>query len=221
MSHLMFADDLLIFGEASESQMHCVIETFDKFYTLSGQDISYGKTSILFSSNDSRAMKRKLQHMSKFSCTKNFGRYLRVPLSGKNLKRADFQYIVDQVTASLNSWKRNSLALEGRITLAKSFIESIPLYTMMTNKPPKTCIDEIQSLHRKFVWGYTEDKKKILAIAWDKVTMPKHLGGVGLRDLNILNQVCIMKLGWTIHNNPSALWCNAMRKKNNMRNSSD
>lgn len=103
--------------------------------------------------------------------------------------------MADQVATRLNEWKNNSLALAGRITLAKSVIEAISLYHMMTNKFPKSFIDEIHRLYRKFVWGDTHYKKKIHAVAWDTVTKPKQLGGVRLRDLDVLNEVCLMKLG--------------------------
>lgn len=67
---------------------------------------------------------------------------------------------------------------------------------MMTNKLPKSIIDAIHGLQRKFVWGVAYDKRIIHYVAWDMVMMPKQLGGVGLHDLNTFNQVCLMKLGW-------------------------
>jgi hypothetical protein len=44
VSHLMFADDLLLFGEASENQMNCVMQILDTFCKLSGQEVSQAKT---------------------------------------------------------------------------------------------------------------------------------------------------------------------------------
>lgn len=46
--HLMFADDLLILGEATDNQIWCVMETLETFGTMSGQKISHEKTSICF-----------------------------------------------------------------------------------------------------------------------------------------------------------------------------
>ncbi|PNX73217.1 ribonuclease H [Trifolium pratense] len=34
VSHLMFADDLLLFGEATEAQMNCVMRVLNKFYSI-------------------------------------------------------------------------------------------------------------------------------------------------------------------------------------------
>lgn len=67
--------------------MYCVMETLDKFCAMSGQEMSHDKTSIMLSSNVNKTMQRKLEQISKFKCTKNFGRYLGVLLSGKHLKK--------------------------------------------------------------------------------------------------------------------------------------
>lgn len=213
MSQLMFANDLLISGEATESQMIYMMERLKKFCRMSGHDISHERTSILFSNNVNRSIQNKLQHISKFRITKRFGRYLGVPLSGKKLKKNDFQYIVDQVATRLNGWKKNSLALVGRITLAKSVIEAIPLYPLMINSLQKTCIEEIHRLQRRFVWGDSAEKKQIHVVALEVVTTPKQLGGVGLRDLNVLNQACLMILDWNLHHKADDFWCSVLRKK--------
>jgi hypothetical protein len=40
ISHLMFADDLLLFGEATEEQMECMINSLNNFCSMSGQEVS-------------------------------------------------------------------------------------------------------------------------------------------------------------------------------------
>jgi len=49
ISHPMFADDLLLFGQATEKQMRCVMQVLNQFCSISGQKISTEKTRILFS----------------------------------------------------------------------------------------------------------------------------------------------------------------------------
>lgn len=51
ISHLMFADDLLLFGEANEKQMKSVTKSLSTFCNLSGQEVNKNKSSILFSNN--------------------------------------------------------------------------------------------------------------------------------------------------------------------------
>jgi hypothetical protein len=47
----MFVDDLLLFGEATDSQIICVKNALECFCTMSGQQVSHEKTSIFFSKN--------------------------------------------------------------------------------------------------------------------------------------------------------------------------
>jgi hypothetical protein len=156
VSHLMFADDLLLFGEANENQMRCVIETLQQFCDMSGQQVSHEKTSILFSRNVERGTRNNLLRISGFKETTEFGNYLGVPLTGRATKRSDFQYILDQVTAKLSTWKAKQLSFAGRVTLAKSVKEAVPIYPMMSTKIPKSCLEDIQKMQRQFIWGDTD-----------------------------------------------------------------
>ncbi|GAU26489.1 hypothetical protein TSUD_361220 [Trifolium subterraneum] len=213
VSHLMFADDLLLFGEATENQMDCLMNILTKFCSMSGQEVSYEKTSILFSKNVSRHIRNKLVQKSGFRETNHLGKYLGVPLTGNAPRRSDFQYIINQVSAKLARWKVNQLSFAGRVTLAKSVIEATPIYPMMTNRIPKGCLEEINMLQRKFIWGETEGNNKYHAIRWEDVTRPKRFGGLGLRRLDTMNQACLLKLGWKFNSGASDLWCEVLHGK--------
>jgi hypothetical protein len=103
--------------------------------------------------------------------------------------------VIDQVNAKLMHWKANQLSFAGRVTLAKSVLEAIPIYPMMTNMIPKACIDEIHRIQRSFIWGDTDQARRYHAVGWEMVTRPKNLGGLGLRKLSTMNKACILKLG--------------------------
>jgi hypothetical protein len=68
---------------------------------------------------------------------------------------------------------KSTFFFAGRLTLAKSVIEVVPTYSMMSSKIPKACIDEIQKIQRNFIWGDTDQKRRFHVVGWDKVTMPK------------------------------------------------
>jgi len=50
-------------------------------------------------------------------------------------------------------------------------------------------------------------------VSWDVVTQPKHMGGLGLRRLDIMNKACLMKLGWELQNNGTNFWCSVLKGK--------
>ncbi|MCH89608.1 putative ribonuclease H protein, partial [Trifolium medium] len=149
--------------------------------------------------------------ISGFKETTHLGRYLGVPLLGRAPKRNDFQYLVDRVEAKLSGWKAKQLSFAGRVTLAKSVLEAVPIYPMMTSKIPKSCLEDIQRIQRSFIWGDTEGGRKFHAVSWDKVTTPKWMGGLGLRNLECMNQACLSKLGWKLFSGADDYWCQIMR----------
>lgn len=162
ISYLMFADDLLLFGESIKSQMPCVMRALNMFCIMSGQEVSHEKTSLVFSKNANKSMPSKLANLYGYRITNNLGKYFGVPLSGKMLRKNDFHYLVDQISTKLASWKKNSLSLAERITLAKSVLEVIPLYLMMTNRIPKAIVNEIHSMQNKFIWGDNRSKGRYM-----------------------------------------------------------
>lgn len=48
ITHLMFVDDLLLFGDATEVHMDRMKHTLNEFYAMHGQEISMDKSSIFF-----------------------------------------------------------------------------------------------------------------------------------------------------------------------------
>ncbi|WJX12193.1 hypothetical protein P8452_02716 [Trifolium repens] len=73
ISHLMFGDDLLLFGQALDEQMQCVMSTLESFCSLSGQKVSQEKTSILFSKNVTQDQQNSLQRISGYRNTACLG----------------------------------------------------------------------------------------------------------------------------------------------------
>lgn len=45
------------------------------------------------------------------------------------------------------------------------------------------------------------------------MTLPKSLGGLGIRDLGTMNKVCLMKMGWALRKNSDTLWSQVLNGK--------
>ena len=39
-------------------------------------------------------------------------------------------------------------------------------------------LDSLDRVTRNFVWGSTQDKRKLLMVSWEKITKPKEKGGL-------------------------------------------
>ncbi|GAU46050.1 hypothetical protein TSUD_191210 [Trifolium subterraneum] len=95
ISHLMFADDLLLFGQAVEENMIVVMDVLNKFCLMSGQQVNYDKSSIYFSRNVTADMRAILSAQAGLKETPNLGKYLGVPALGRAPRVQDFQYLVE------------------------------------------------------------------------------------------------------------------------------
>ncbi|KAL0790255.1 hypothetical protein Bca101_006501 [Brassica carinata] len=71
---------------------------------------------------------------------------------------------------------------------------------------PKGCIAAIESLCARFFWSGNIEKKEKAKIAWDTVCLPKKEGGLGIRSIQVWNQVLGLKFIWLLLSRSPSLW---------------
>ncbi|CAN1146010.1 LINE-1 retrotransposable element ORF2 protein [Linum perenne] len=165
LSHLFYADDLILFAEASEVQARVIRKCLDRFSAASGQEVSREKSAIFCSKNTNRHVSSLISLLLGIPLTQNLGRYLGVPILHDRVNVHTYQDILDRIDSKLAGWKVKSLSLAGRVTLAQSVLAAIPAYPMQTSVlPAKTC-EEIDRRIRNFVWGTTGEGWKVPLVA--------------------------------------------------------
>lgn len=78
LSHLFFADDLVLFSEASQVQMREIRKCLEVFCRVSGQRVSLAKSEIFFSQTVEQDAASRIMQEAKMPITNNLGRYLGV-----------------------------------------------------------------------------------------------------------------------------------------------
>ncbi|CAL1412749.1 unnamed protein product [Linum trigynum] len=68
-------------------------------------------------------------------------------------------------------------------------------------------------MNRDFVWAEEENKNKMHLVAWDKMTVPKKHGGVGIRPTRQANLAMLAKGGWRLIKEKETLWSQIMHAK--------
>ena len=64
---------------------------------------------------------------------------------------------------------------------------------------------------RNFWWGDEPDHRKIhYWIAWEKMMMPKHMGGMGFRDMKLFNQGAVGKTSLEAGGTPQEPVCSCI-----------
>lgn len=182
LTHLFFADDLLLFAEASPDQAKSISAVLDEFCCSSGEKVNQQKTTLYFSSNVSTGVARKIGKTLDFTITNNLGRYLGMPLLNSRVTKNTYQEIVDKVEKRLPAWSASHLSLAGRITLAQSVLQAIPIYAMQTTNLPISVKSKIDLACKCFLWSGNAKGRKLSQIIWSTVCQPKISGGLGFKN---------------------------------------
>ena len=139
------------------------------------------------------------------SPTNDLGKYLGVPLHHKRTLKLMYKDIVNRIHKKITSWGTKTLALTRRITLSKSVLTSIPLYSMQTTMLPTSICLEVDKLIKNFLWGNKLGIKKTHLVAWDKICADKKDGGIGLKKMMWSNEAFLMKLAYNLVKNKNSL----------------
>ncbi|KAK0580349.1 hypothetical protein LWI29_000920 [Acer saccharum] len=213
ISHLFFADDLILFGQASVRQAEIMRECMDTFCDLSGQQVSFPKSRVLCSGNINRKSAKIMADICGSPITSNLGNYLGVPLIHSRITKSTYKEILEKSQQRLASWKSASLSFAGRCTLIKAVASALPIYAMQSIKIPTEMCAKLDKLNRDFLWGNNAENKKIHLVKWDTVCTPKNKGGLGIKKTRLMNQALLAKAGWRMNQDTNGLWANILKGK--------
>lgn len=97
VSHLLFADDILLVAEASTSNVQIISDILLNFAASSGQTINKAKSCIFFSHNTPLHVATSINGQLGIAATSSLGRYLGVPIISGHKGRGDFSFLIDKV----------------------------------------------------------------------------------------------------------------------------
>ena len=80
--------------------------------------------------------------------------------------------------------------------MVKSVLQSMPMYLFSVLSTPKLVLKVIKSIQRNFLWAGRESREKFSLVSWEKVSIPKEKGGLGLRDPEVVGEVQGAKIWW-------------------------
>jgi exonuclease III len=211
ISHLLFADDTLIFCDADPHQLTSLRFVFTWFEAVSGLKINLGKSELVpvgEVSNMGLLVDILGCNLGSFPM-----KYLGVPLGAAFKEKAIWNPVLEKVERRLAGWKRLYLSKGGRVTLIKSTLSSIPTYLLSLFPLPVSVAHRLEKLQRDFLWGGIGEEKRFHLIRWDKVCLPLQNGGLAIKNLRLFNQALLGKWIWRFGNEREFLWRKVIEAK--------
>ncbi|RVW26986.1 putative ribonuclease H protein [Vitis vinifera] len=191
ISHLLFADDTIVFCEAKKESLLYLSWILFWFKAASGLKINLDKSMVIPVGEVEGVLE----------------------LAAEIGASSVWDGVEEKVRRRLALWKRQYLSKGGRITLIKSMLASIPLYQMSLFRMPKLVARRLEKLQRDFLWGGANGGNKAHLVKWEVVCADKEKGGLGLRKLVCLNKALLGKWIWRFARAKEELWKKVLEAK--------
>ena len=129
ITHTLFVDDVLIFGDRKVLEWQHIKSLIDTFHGASRMSISE-RESVLFHSCNCQETMDNIAHFFPYSW-KQLGAgliYLGFRLKPNNYLIVDWSWLLKKFQGRMNRWVPRWLLLGGRVTLVSSVLHSIPVF---------------------------------------------------------------------------------------------
>ncbi|KAL2234698.1 UNVERIFIED_CONTAM: hypothetical protein Sindi_1202000 [Sesamum indicum] len=114
-------------------------------------------------------------------------RYLGLPLLSSRLTVADCNPLLLKIDKRIAGWEGMALSYVSRVQIIKSVLLSLNLYWSSAFILPKKVTNEIEKRLRTFLWKGTTNSG-YAKVAWKDLRRPEDEGGLGFKDIAILNR---------------------------------
>ncbi|KAL0771040.1 hypothetical protein Bca101_036191 [Brassica carinata] len=204
INHLLFADDTMFFLKTDQDSCTALINILRSYEQASGQKINVTKSSITFATKTPEETRSRVKSFLGIVKEGGTGKYLGLPELFGRRKKYLFTSIVDRIRVKANSYSSRLLSPAGKLIMIKAILSAIPTHASSCFLLPLSLCKRIQSAFTRFWWD-AADQKKICWIAWSKITLPKLMGGLGVRDIQLFNVALLAKQAWRIVTAPHSL----------------
>ncbi|KAE8663104.1 pyridoxal phosphate phosphatase-like isoform X3 [Hibiscus syriacus] len=199
LTHLCFADDLLIFSKGAADSNAGIQAVLGRFYEMLGPRLNPSKCDMFTAGVGANGL-LDMQRISGFRPGVLPMRYLGVPLVTSKLTESDCQSFLNNISSRLEQWAKHRLSYK----LTESDCQS--LLNNISSRLEQWAKHRIEQLCSRFFWKSCDSAASGAKVRWQRVCMPKSKGGLGIKDLACWNKTCIFRLMKSLLADEGSLW---------------
>ncbi|KAL0391027.1 UNVERIFIED_CONTAM: hypothetical protein Scaly_0459800 [Sesamum calycinum] len=165
VSHLAYADDVLIFSNSVDFSLNTIME----FQPIFGQRISLPKSSFVVSPKALMLVKHKIKRIMGFVLKPLLFTYLGAPIYVGQKKLEYFNTLIELLSYKIGRWEKKFLSYGSRLNLLKSVLAAMSIHLISVLKPPIGTVQHIERLFNKFFGGSLGTIKRLHWFSWHHI----------------------------------------------------
>jgi hypothetical protein len=133
-------------------------------------------------------------------------KYLWLHIGANPKSESTWDPLLDHLQKRLFSWRNKHISLGGRIVSINAVLNAIPIFYLSFYKIPNCVWKKVVCIQREFLWGGPRGGKRISWVKWSVVCKEKWKGGLGVRDIRLVNLNLLTKWRWCLLLPDMPLW---------------
>jgi hypothetical protein len=150
VNHLLFADDSLMFFQASSVGALALKDVLDKYCNSSGQRINMGKIFYFLSKGCPEGVREVIKNTLEVQRETLKEKYLGMPSDVGKEKGGAFKYLRDWLWKKILGLIEQLFSVGGKEVLTKAVAQAVSTFSMSCFKLPKGLCEHINSMIHKF-----------------------------------------------------------------------
>ncbi|KAK2385146.1 hypothetical protein QL285_072415 [Trifolium repens] len=205
VSHLQYADDTICIGEATVENLWSLKAILRGFEMTSGLKVNFWKSGLCGLNVTPIFMEMACNFLNCRLGTIPF-KYLGLQIGANPKCVSTWDPLLEHLRKRLFSWRNKYISLGGRIVLINAVLNSIPIFYLSFYKLPTSVWKKVVRIQREFLWGGVKGGKRISWVKWSVVCKERRKGGLGVRDIRLVNISLLSKWRWRLIQPERSLW---------------